>query len=80
MLLFSVYLHYMLCSVYFSTYLIFVLTGVSSYAETAILKCYRFLTDKEYTQALIRLSNMTRGMGDPLVAAYARTYLCRVSE
>lgn len=48
------------------------------YAETAILKCYGFLTDKEYTQALIRLSNMTRGIGDPLVSAYARTYLCRV--
>ena len=49
-----------------------------SYVETAILKCYSFLTNKEYTQALIRLSKMVRGIGDPLVAAYARAYICRV--
>lgn len=49
-----------------------------SYVEAAILSCYKFLTDQEYTQALIRLTKMTRGIGDPLVAAYARAYLCRV--
>ena len=49
-----------------------------SYVETAILKCYSFLTDREYTQALIRLTRMVRGIGDPLVACYARAYLCRV--
>lgn len=42
------------------------------------MKCYSFLTNKEYTQALIRLTKMVRGIGDPLVAAYARAYLCRV--
>ena len=46
--------------------------------ESAILRCYSFLTDREYTQALIRLTRMVRGMGDPLVAAYSRAYLCRV--
>ncbi|XP_019615665.1 PREDICTED: UPF0505 protein C16orf62 homolog isoform X2 [Branchiostoma belcheri] len=48
------------------------------YVETAILKCYSFLTSGEYSQALLRLSSMMRGIGDPLVAVYARTYLCRV--
>ncbi|XP_064405950.1 VPS35 endosomal protein-sorting factor-like [Halichondria panicea] len=48
------------------------------YVEAAILKCYSYLTDQEYTQALIRLTNMIRGIGDPLVACYARAYLCRV--
>lgn len=42
------------------------------------MKCYSFLTNKEYTQALIRLTKMIRGIGNPLVAAYARAYLCRV--
>jgi len=46
--------------------------------ETAILKCYSYLTNREYTQALIRLTKMVRGIVDPLVAAYARAYLCRV--
>ena len=49
-----------------------------SYVETAILRCYSFLTNREYTQALIRLSRMVRGIGDPLVSAYGRAYLCRV--
>ena len=34
---------------------------------------------REFSQALIRLTKMIRGMGDPLVAVYARTYICRVS-
>ena len=42
------------------------------------MKCYSFLTNQEYTQALIRLTRMVRGIGDPLVAVYARAYLCRV--
>lgn len=49
-----------------------------SYVEAAILKCYSFLTNQEFTQALIRLTRMIRGIGDPLVACYARAYLCRV--
>eukprot|EP00731_Ephydatia_muelleri_P028472 Em0020g116a len=48
------------------------------YVEAALLKCYRFLTDSEYTQALVRLTTLCRGIGDPLVSSYARAYLCRV--
>jgi hypothetical protein len=35
--------------------------------------------DKECKEALLRLANMTRGMGNPLVAAYARCYLAKVA-
>ena len=48
------------------------------YVETAILQCYSFLTSDEYSRAFMRLATMVRGIGDPLVAAYARCYLCRV--
>lgn len=48
------------------------------YVETAILKSYSFLTQKEYSTALMRLTSVICGIGDPLVAAYARCYLCRV--
>ena len=48
------------------------------YVETAILRCYSFLTSSEYELALMKLTSMIRGIGDPLVALYARTYLCRV--
>lgn len=48
------------------------------YVETAILRSYSFLTSREYSAALLRLTRMVRGIGDPLVAAYARCYLCRV--
>ncbi|XP_013393417.1 UPF0505 protein C16orf62 homolog [Lingula anatina] len=48
------------------------------YVETAILKCYSFLDTSEYSAALCRLADMTRGMGDPLVGIYARCYLSRV--
>ncbi|KAG0422746.1 hypothetical protein HPB47_001453, partial [Ixodes persulcatus] len=48
------------------------------YVETAILKSYSFLTQKEYSTALMRLTRVICGIGDPLVAAYARCYLCRV--
>ena len=34
----------------------------------------------EFSQALVRLTKMIRGMGDPLVAVYSRTYICRVSS
>lgn len=33
---------------------------------------------REYTAALLRLTRMIRGIGNPLVAVYARCYLCRV--
>lgn len=48
------------------------------YVEMAILKSYSFLTSGEFSQALLRLTRMVRGIGDPLVAVYARCYLCRV--
>ncbi|XP_064477807.1 VPS35 endosomal protein-sorting factor-like isoform X2 [Ornithodoros turicata] len=48
------------------------------YVETAILRSYSFLTQKEYSRALMRLTRVICGIGDPLVAAYARCYLCRV--
>uniref|UniRef100_A0AAG5D065 Esophageal cancer associated protein n=1 Tax=Anopheles atroparvus TaxID=41427 RepID=A0AAG5D065_ANOAO len=48
------------------------------YVEIAILRCYSFLARDEFDQALRRLSKMIRGIGDPLVAIYARCYLCRV--
>lgn len=48
------------------------------YVEAAILKCYSFLTSSEYEQALMRITTMIRGIGDPLAAVYARCYLCRV--
>ena len=35
---------------------------------------------REYKEALVRLSKVCRGIGDPLVALYARCYLCRVSQ
>lgn len=35
-------------------------------------------TFREGEQALARLSRMTRGVGDPLIAAYARLFLCRM--
>ncbi|ETN59685.1 esophageal cancer associated protein [Anopheles darlingi] len=48
------------------------------YVEIAILKCYSFLARDEFSEALRRLTKMIRGIGDPLVAIYARCYLCRV--
>ncbi|XP_037318819.2 VPS35 endosomal protein-sorting factor-like isoform X2 [Pungitius pungitius] len=48
------------------------------YVETAILKCNRFLNKGGIQETLPRLTAMIRGIGDPLVAAYARAYLCRV--
>ncbi|XP_065065630.1 VPS35 endosomal protein-sorting factor-like isoform X3 [Rhopilema esculentum] len=48
------------------------------YVEMAILKCYNFLTKGEYYRALTRLVRQIRGIGNPLVACYARAYLCRV--
>lgn len=35
---------------------------------------------REGEQALARLSRMIRGIGDPLLAAYARMYVCKVGS
>lgn len=48
------------------------------YLEIALIKSMSFLTQTEFDQTLLRLCHMIRGIGDPLIAAYARCYLCRV--
>uniref|UniRef100_A0A8C7MGV3 VPS35 endosomal protein-sorting factor-like n=1 Tax=Oncorhynchus kisutch TaxID=8019 RepID=A0A8C7MGV3_ONCKI len=48
------------------------------YVEVALLKCNRFLTKCGIQETVPRLTAMIRGIGDPLVAVYARAYLCRV--
>ncbi|XP_018600962.2 VPS35 endosomal protein-sorting factor-like isoform X2 [Scleropages formosus] len=48
------------------------------YVEAAILKCSFFLSKTGIQETLPRLTAMIRGIGDPLVAVYARAYLCRV--
>ncbi|CAD1481042.1 unnamed protein product [Heterotrigona itama] len=48
------------------------------YVEMAIIESYGFLTTSEFNAALLRITRMIRGIGDPLVAVYARCYLCRV--
>uniref|UniRef100_A0AAY4CLV4 VPS35 endosomal protein-sorting factor-like n=1 Tax=Denticeps clupeoides TaxID=299321 RepID=A0AAY4CLV4_9TELE len=45
---------------------------------SAIFKCNRFLSRSGIQDTLPRLTSMIRGIGDPLVAVYARAYLCRV--
>ncbi|KAM5227977.1 VPS35 endosomal protein-sorting factor-like isoform 2-T2 [Ctenodactylus gundi] len=48
------------------------------YVEASILKCNKFLSRTGISECLPRLTCMIRGIGDPLVAVYARAYLCRV--
>lgn len=47
------------------------------YLETALLPCYNVLSNQEGENALVRLTKMIRGIGDPILAAYAQMYLCR---
>uniref|UniRef100_UPI00358F8339 VPS35 endosomal protein-sorting factor-like isoform X2 n=1 Tax=Myxine glutinosa TaxID=7769 RepID=UPI00358F8339 len=48
------------------------------YVEAAILRCSKLISADGFAEALPRLANTARGIGDPLVAVYARAYLCRV--
>lgn len=48
------------------------------YLEIALLKSLSFLTQSEFNSTLLRFQQMIRGIGDPLVAVYARCYLCRI--
>lgn len=50
------------------------------YIEMALLKCYVFISKDEIKPAIARLTTMIRGIGNPLVAAYLRLYLCRVAS
>ncbi|XP_017090466.2 VPS35 endosomal protein sorting factor-like [Drosophila bipectinata] len=50
------------------------------YLEMSIFKCYEFMTSNrdEYEKQLHRLTHQLRGIADPLVSTYARSYLVRV--
>ncbi|KAJ2952745.1 hypothetical protein O0L34_g7101 [Tuta absoluta] len=50
------------------------------YMEMALLQCYVFISKDEIKPAIARLTKMIRGVGNPIVAAYLRVYLCRVSS
>ena len=50
------------------------------YVEIALFKCYRFLTETDFAPILSRMGSIIRGIGDPLVAVYARTYLVVVGS
>jgi hypothetical protein len=48
------------------------------FVEIAIVKCYMFIEpEKRFPKILQRLAKVLRGVGDPLVAVYARSYLAR---
>ncbi|XP_022656251.1 UPF0505 protein C16orf62 homolog isoform X2 [Varroa destructor] len=52
------------------------------YVEACILQSYRFLDPKgaQMHKGLLRLAKTITGIGDPLVAAYARCYLARIGS
>lgn len=51
------------------------------YVEIALLRCYRFLAHRELLPAILaRIASLIRGLGDCVVAAYARVYLAVTAE
>lgn len=50
------------------------------YMELALLRCYVFISKNEIKPALARITKMIRGIGNPLVAAYLRVYLCHTAS
>ena len=49
------------------------------YVEMALMKCYSFLEDGVYRRVVTRSSGIIRGIGDTLVAGWARVYLSKVA-
>jgi len=49
------------------------------YVEMALLEAYRYIYDADFAAILLRLVHSIRGVGNPLVAAYARLYLARMA-
>src|SRR5688500_11811473 len=43
----------------------------------AILRCYEFIQHNTFPIVINRIAQMVRGIGDPLIAIYALTYLAR---
>ncbi|KAJ8722710.1 hypothetical protein PYW07_003890 [Mythimna separata] len=50
------------------------------YMEMTLLKCYVFISKDEIKPAVARITTMIRGIGNPLVAAYLRVYLCHTAS
>ena len=52
------------------------------YVDMTLLKCYRFIFPVDTLhQHIVRIGRMMRGIGDPLIACYARCYLAaKVSD
>lgn len=77
-MLFGIEIHYWM--LFCISYLLQILFLYSVYKILLAFFKSLIIWFREYSKALIRLTKMIRGIGDPLVAAYARCYLCRVSN
>jgi len=49
------------------------------YVEMALMKCYIFLGDDVYKRIVTRTVSIIRGVGDTLVAGWARVYLTKIA-